>query len=76
MISDGLPTECSANALRALVKRLSNKAHIACAQIAVQPLVEVCFPHYVVLNESDPEAALRHFGQTIASLVRKTLHGG
>lgn len=76
MISDGLPTECSADALKSLVRRLSAKSHIACAQIAVQPLVEVCFPHYVVLNERNPDAAVRRFGMTIASLVRKTLQGG
>jgi len=75
MISDGLPTECSVEALRSLVSRLHNRARIACAQVAVQPLTEVCFPHYVVLNEADPDAAVRRFGLIIASLVQKTLAG-
>ncbi|MCK6592147.1 MAG: hypothetical protein L6Q76_31725, partial [Polyangiaceae bacterium] len=75
MISDGLPTECSAEALRKLVSRLHNREGIACAQVAVQPLTEVCFPHYVVLSEADQDAAVRRFGSIVAALVQKTLAG-
>jgi Mg-chelatase subunit ChlD len=75
MISDGLPTECSVEALRSLVSRLHNRERIACAQVAVQPLTEVCFPHYVVLSEADEDAAVRRFGSIVASLVQKTLAG-
>jgi hypothetical protein len=75
MISDGLPTECSAEALRSLVSRLHNRERIACAQVAVMPLTEVCFPHYVVLSEADQDVAVRRFGAIIASLVQKTLAG-
>lgn len=73
MISDGLPTECSAAALRALAHRLASQAHIVCAQIAVQPLADVCFPHYVELGESHPDAAVRRFGEIVAGLARKTI---
>lgn len=75
MVSDGLPTECSAGALRALASRISNRAGIACAQIAVQPLAEVCFPHYVVVNEANTDDAVRRFGTIVAALVRRTLAG-
>lgn len=76
MISDGLPTECSVAALRALVTRLTNRLKMCCAQVAVQPLEEVTFPHYVVLDETDPEASVRRFGEIIARLVRRALQGG
>lgn len=75
MISDGLPTECSVAALRALVTRLTNRLKICCAQVAVQPLEEVMFPHYVVLEDADPEASVRRFGEIVARLVRRALQG-
>ena len=74
MISDGLPTECSVAALRALVARLTRRMGICCAQLAVAPLEEVCFPHYVVLNPDDPDACVRRFGVEVARLVRAALH--
>jgi hypothetical protein len=73
MISDGLPTECSVAALRALVTRLGSRYGICCAQVAVQPLAEVCFPHYVVLSESDPAPAVRRFGGIVAELVKRAI---
>ncbi|APR84108.1 Hypothetical protein A7982_09457 [Minicystis rosea] len=73
MISDGLPTECSVSSLRALVTRLGSRYGICCAQVAVQPLAEVCFPHYIELTESDPAPAVRRFGVIIADLVRKAM---
>jgi hypothetical protein len=73
MISDGLPTECSAAALRALVSRLGNRMGICCAQVAVQRLTETCFPHYVVLEEQDPGPAVRRFGAIVADLVKKAM---
>jgi hypothetical protein len=76
MISDGLPTECSVAALRALVTRLTKKAKMCCAQVAVHPLTEVCFPHYVVLDDANPEVSVRRFGQVVARLVQRTLRGG
>jgi hypothetical protein len=76
MISDGLPTECSVEALRALVRRLSQRMKMCCAQVAVRPLAEVGFPNYVLLEESDPDASVRRFGSVVARLVRKALRGG
>jgi hypothetical protein len=73
MISDGLPTECSVAALRALVKRVGSRLKMCCAQVAVRPLAEVCFPNYVLLEESDPSASVRRFGAIVARLVRKAL---
>jgi hypothetical protein len=73
MISDGLPTECSVAALKALVTRLVRKEGMLCAQVAVRPIEEVCFPHYVEVNEEDYDAAVRRFGTIIAKLVRKAM---
>ncbi len=73
MVSDGLPTECSTKALEALVNRLGNRLGICCAQVAVQPLAEVCFPHYVVLEGGDTGAAVHRFGKVIADLVQKAM---
>ena len=72
MISDGLPTECSVQALRALVQQLGRKGMV-CAQVAVRPLEEVCFPHYVVLDDEDMNASVRKFGAIITRLVGRAL---
>lgn len=73
MISDGLPTECSVDALRALVTELHRRRGILCAQVAVRALDEVCFPHYLVLDDANPDIAVAGFGRMIASLVGKAL---
>lgn len=73
MISDGLPTECSVEALRSLVVVLTQKWKMCCAQVAVQPLEEICFPNYVLLDTSEPAVAVREFGLTIARLIRKSM---
>lgn len=73
MISDGLPTECSVIALKTLVNRLTKKLGMCCAQIAVEPLEEICFPHYVLVKEADERTAIRKFGQTVAKLIRTSL---
>jgi hypothetical protein len=70
MISDGLPTECSVAALRALVANLGRKGFI-CAQVAVHPLEEVCFPHYVVLDEKNMDVSVSRFGELIMKLVTR-----
>ncbi|HEY1955777.1 MAG TPA: hypothetical protein VGH28_09190, partial [Polyangiaceae bacterium] len=75
MISDGLPTECTVAALRELVQTLGRKYRMVCAQVAVQPLAEVCFPHYVVCNDPTIEQTVMRFGKVIAGLVRKTIAG-
>ena len=73
MISDGLPTECTVAALRELVQTLGRRYKMVCAQVAVQPLAEVCFPNYVVCNDPTVEQTVSRFGRIIAGLVRKTL---
>jgi hypothetical protein len=75
MISDGLPTECSAAALKALVGRLTRRWGMCCAQLAVQPLAEVCFPNYILLQEYDLDASVRRFGQVVGRLVKKAIQG-
>ena len=53
MVSDGLPTECSTEALRSLVDRLEKREHMVVAQVAVRPLEEQCFRHHVLLDQDD-----------------------
>jgi hypothetical protein len=73
MISDGLPTECSVAALRNLVDQLGRRQRICCAQVAVRPLEEVCFPHHVVLTDEDLEVSARKFGEVVVRLVGRAL---
>jgi hypothetical protein len=73
MISDGLPTECSVAALKGLVTMLTKRRGIICAQVAVRRLEEVCFPHYVVLDDSQPDIAVAKFGRMIGELARRSL---
>jgi hypothetical protein len=73
MISDGLPTECSVQALRGLVQQLTRRKGILCAQVAVRPLTEVCFPHYVELLDSELDRSVRRFGEIVSGLARRAL---
>jgi len=73
MISDGLPTECSVAALRNLVTELTRKRGIVCAQVGVIPLEEICFPHYVLINDDQLDVAVAKFGRMIADLARRSL---
>ncbi|MFO7564173.1 MAG: hypothetical protein R6X02_16120 [Enhygromyxa sp.] len=73
MISDGLPTQCSVAALRNLVAQLGRRQHMVCAQVAVRPLEEVCFPHYVLLSEEPIELATVRFGELVSKLARRAL---
>ncbi|MBV8758569.1 MAG: hypothetical protein JO257_14885, partial [Deltaproteobacteria bacterium] len=73
MISDGLPTECSVAALRNLVTELSHRRGIVCAQVAVRKLEEVCFPHYVVLDDHELDVAVARFGRMIGDLCSRIL---
>jgi hypothetical protein len=72
MISDGLPTECSVSALRNLVMQLGRK-QIVCAQVAVRPIEEVCFPHYVLLDNESIELSTMRFGELVSKLARAAL---
>lgn len=73
MISDGLPTACTVVALRALVRRASRGLGICCAQVAVQPLKEECFPNHILLDETNLEESIRQFAAVITDLVGKAL---
>jgi len=73
MISDGLPTECSVQALRSLVEQLTRRKGIVCAQVAVRSLTEACFPHYIELLDPELDRAVRRFGEIISGLARRAL---
>jgi hypothetical protein len=73
MISDGSPSACSVTALRELVDRLTRRLGILCAQVAVEALDEICFPHYVLLEEGQTDECVRRFGVVMQRLVRQAL---
>lgn len=73
MISDGLPTQCSVQSLKGLVRRLSLRHGIMCAQVATQDLSEICFPEYVVVSSDNIDEAVDEFGQILRRLVLKAL---
>ncbi|HEY4220499.1 MAG TPA: vWA domain-containing protein, partial [Myxococcota bacterium] len=72
MVSDGLPTECSASSLRALSSRLE-RGGVLTAQVAVRPISERCFKHYVEILGDDVDDAARRFARVVSKLVRKTV---
>lgn len=73
MISDGAPTECTVEALRATAHRIHRRMGIVCAQVAVQPLDDVCFPHHVKIDDGDLSRATRQFGALMARLCRRAM---
>lgn len=75
MISDGSPTGCSVAALTALVRTLTTRMKMLCAQVAVRPLEDVCFPHYVLLEDEQVDECVRRFGMVMMKLVRQALRG-
>ncbi len=72
MVSDGLPTECSASSLRNLALRLERGGMLT-AQVAVRPISTQLFKHYVEILDDDIDDAARRFAKVITRLVRKTL---
>lgn len=50
---------------------------MGCAQVAVRPLEEVCFPHYILilLEDQDTDRSVRRFGTIVARLVHRALKG-
>lgn len=73
MISDGLPTECSAASLKHLAVELTRRHKMCCAQIAVQPLPEVLFPNYVECDGPDTDVVVKRFGRIIEGLVKRAM---
>jgi HEAT repeats len=75
MISDGLPTECTVAALQRLVAYLSRRGY-CCAQVAVAPLSQICFPHYVLLEPAALGLTVRKFAAVVTRLVQQALGKG
>ena len=73
MVSDGLPTECSVVALRKLIEELTRRHGMSCAQVAVAPIVEPCFRHYIEILDQDFDASARRFGRIVTGLARGAL---
>lgn len=73
MISDGAPTSCSVSALKNLVLDLTQRQRMVCAQVAVAPLSDICFPYHVVLNPQNWQESTQRFGKIVAGLVGKAL---
>jgi hypothetical protein len=46
------------------------------AQVAVQPLEHICFPHYVLLQDQEFDVAVRKFGEVVMRLVGQALGKG
>jgi hypothetical protein len=69
MISDGMPTECTLESLQALVRHLATVEGIVCAQVAVDELPEVAFPHFVDLSAMTFDEAVARFGRLVVSLT-------
>ena len=70
MISDGSPAECSVASLRNLVQVLEKRYAIACAQVAVAPLSEICFPHFLDVSSKPTREAVRQFARLLVRLTR------
>jgi len=70
MISDGSPAECTFESLKNLVERLSHNHGIVCAQVAVEHLEEIAFPHYIDLSRCLLEEAVFRFGTMLMRLTR------
>jgi hypothetical protein len=46
---------------------------MVCAQVAVRPLEEVMFPHYLVLDDAQLDVAVVRFGRMIGQLAGRVL---
>ena len=69
MISDGMPTDCTVEALRALVHNLTTRKGILCAQVAVDSIEEVAFPRFVDLSKYSLDEAVARFGRLLIRLT-------
>jgi cobalamin biosynthesis protein CobT len=70
MISDGSPTECSVESLKKLVEILGREHSILCAQVAVETLSDIAFPHYVDLSQFRFGDAVQRFGNLLIRLTQ------
>jgi hypothetical protein len=69
MISDGSPTECTFDSLKNLVATLTNRHRIVCAQVAVEQMEYIAFPHFVDLSRYSLDEAVSRFGGMITQLT-------
>ena len=69
MISDGSPTRCSVESLRDLVVHLTKKQGFVCAQVAVDEIEEIAFPHFIDLSEHDFQESVTRFGKLLMRLT-------
>lgn len=69
MISDGSPTECTEDALKALVEKLERDAGIVCTQVAVDEMDAECFRYFVDLGRYSFEEAVSRFGRLLMQLT-------
>lgn len=76
MISDGQPTECSVEALQALVRKVTRRMGIATMQVAVEPLEVICFPHHVLITDATDAGAVHAFRRALTGAVRRTTGRG
>lgn len=71
MISDGLPTECSVEALRDLVRALQRQHGFVLAQVAVSPLEHQLFPAHLDVSGLPMDQATRQFGRLLTKLTAR-----
>ncbi|MFO7903030.1 MAG: VWA domain-containing protein [Pirellulaceae bacterium] len=71
MISDGMPTQCTFESLKHLVEHLTRHHNITCAQVAVDRLEHIAFPHFIDLTAHPADHAIYEFGRL---LIRLTQH--
>ncbi len=70
MISDGSPTECSEEALRALVERLEWEEGMVCVQVLVYRVENPCFRNVVDLSACPFDEAVTRFAGLILRITR------
>jgi hypothetical protein len=69
MISDGSPSSCSVDALRAMVATLTREHRIVCVQVAVESMDHIAFPEFVDLSALSTEEAVARFGNLLIRLT-------
>ena len=69
MVSDGSPAGCTFESLKNLVTRLTLEKGIVCAQVAVEEMTEIAFPHFVDLSQYSTEEAVTRFGRLLMKLT-------
>ncbi len=71
MVSDGSPTACSVESLKALVHALHRDYQISCVQVGVSAIDHVAFPRFVDVSSYSFDEAVARFGNLLVSLTAK-----